>query len=205
MLRIIKEIGRNLPYCITIVEMKKNGERPCVYANSKFFENTGYSPSFAIGRNLSFLQGNNTSKNTIDFMRKNFLKEKALIQDIINYKADNSPFLNRLLLLPLKSNNNKFYLGFQNDITKLKGLEYEEKSLTKIQDGEIKHFMNNTLSIIQGKYYKFLNEENDMEKKIRAKQSLSLEFEKILQFILEIDKLSEFENFEYPTPLSNKT
>ena len=59
----IQRIADFFPYCLTIVDVKTAG-RPCIFVNDKFVENTGFQPEEAIGRNLSFLQGKLTQKDT---------------------------------------------------------------------------------------------------------------------------------------------
>lgn len=190
-------IGEAFPFCLTIVDTSPDRDRPCLYANSKFFANTGYTPDFAIGRNLSFLQGKLTSKDSIEFMKNCFFHRKACIQDIINYKADGTPFLNRLLLLPIRSSRESLYLGFQNDITEEKGLHYSNKSLEKISDGEIKHFINNPLTIILNGLSDRFEEINCPEKKKEFQSKLEDAFARILNYSLDIEQLSEFEKFDY--------
>jgi PAS domain S-box-containing protein len=183
------------PYCLTIVDVMAEG-RPCLFANEKFFKNTGFDSQYGIGRNLSYLQGKLTSKETITFMRNCFSEKKSCIQDIINYKKDGTPFLNRLLLLPIITNTEElYYVGFQNDITQIKGLDYNNTSLTKICDDEIKHMVNNPLNIILGKMsLAFSGLSNDEEINIAVK-SLSCFFERINDYALNIEDVSDFEHF----------
>lgn len=201
MINLLKKIGDDFPYCLTIVEMKDNGERPCIYANKKFEENTGYKRGFAFGKNLAFLQGELTSSETVLFMRQQFKEGQAIIQDIVNYKSDGTPFLNRLLLLPMANKSGRIYVGFQNDITAQRGLECNSESLRRVKDGEIRHVVNNSLAIILGGYSMlFKRELSDLQRK-GIEVALSTEFKKILDFILKIEDISEFENYEAAKPI----
>ena len=196
MINLLKKIGDNFPYCLTIVEMKDNGERPCIYANQMFEENTGYKRGFAFGKNLAFLQGELTSPETILFMRTQFKEGKAMIQDIVNYKADGTPFLNRLLLLPMANKNGRIYIGFQNDITEKRGLQCNSESLRNVKDGEIRHVVNNSLAIILGAYSMLFKKELSELQRKQIEEALSKEFKTILDFAMNTEDLSEFEDYE---------
>lgn len=116
MLDKLKEIGDHFDCCLTIVDMN-DPKHPCIYANNKFFDNTGYNFEEVSGKNLAFLQGEDTSTDTITFMQKCFSNNEPCCQDIVNYKKDGTPFINRLVMLPLEYENHNYFFGFQNDIT----------------------------------------------------------------------------------------
>ena len=196
MIEKIKQIAKYFPYCLTIVDVNAEG-RPCVFTNQKFFINTGYSPEEAIGKNLSFLQGDLTSQDTREFMRKSFNQGDACIQDIINYKRDGTPFLNRLLMLPLKNKSkNLFYVGFQNDITKMKGLDYDNKALQSVNEGEIRHMVNNPLTVILGTMAIALEKSEGQNEIEEAAKSISDYFQRIIDYSLNIEEVSNYENFD---------
>jgi PAS domain S-box-containing protein len=192
----LKRIAEYFPYCLTIVDMESAG-RLCVFANTKFLENTGYQAEEAIGRNLSYLQGELTSEETVKFMRKCFDEGSCCIQDLVNYKKDGTPFLNRLLMLPFKTPGEKlFYIGFQNDITEKKGLSQNNASLAKVNDGEIKHMVNNPLSIILGGMTMTLKQSHNEVEIAKTAKSLSSAFERINNYALKIENVSSFQNFD---------
>lgn len=196
MIEKIKSIADYFPYCLTIVDVKAKG-RPCVFVNDKFLQNTGYGPEEAVGRNLAYLQGPLTSKDTTNFMRECFDREISCIQDLVNYKKDGTPFLNRLLLLPLKNDNKElFYVGFQNDITTMKGLKHDNDSLAKVNDAEIRHMVNNPLSIILGKMSLAFMKAYTEEEINQTAKSLSSAFERINKFALNAENVSAFEKFK---------
>lgn len=195
MLEKIKRIANYFPYCLTIVDVKSKG-RPCVFVNNKFYENTGYDVQEAVGKNLSFLQGPLTSNDTRKFMRECFSEGLSCIQDIVNYKKDGTPFLNRLLMLPLNTDDHElFYVGFQNDITRIRGLIHNNDSLSKVNDGEIRHMINNPLTIILGKMAIALRNAKSEAEVIKVAKSLSDTFERINSFALNGEDVSNFEKF----------
>ncbi|MCR9205666.1 MAG: PAS domain-containing protein [Halobacteriovoraceae bacterium] len=181
--------------------MKNNGERPCIYANQKFEENTGYKRGYAFGKNLAFLQGELTSPETVLFMRQSFRENKAFIEDIINYKQDGTPFLNRILLLPAKDKEIQIYVGFQNDVTSKRGLVSNSDVLKLVKEGEIKHVVNNSLAIILGGYSMLFKNDLTEEKRNEIELKLSTEFQTILEYCLNIEDLSEFENYDVAASL----
>lgn len=194
MIDLLIKVGDKFPYCLTVVDIKEKNA-PCLYTNNKFSNNTGYPPEEAIGKNLKFLQGKLTDQNTVEFMKSAFRNEVACIQDIVNYKKDGTPFLNRLLLIPINSKGKLYYLGFQHDITELKGLNHNNESLKKVNDAEIKHVVNNALCIILGSFK--LSNDQAIELRDNIEDSLTSALERINKYILEIENLSDFENFRY--------
>lgn len=194
MIELLMKVGDKFPYCLTVVDIKAQ-DSPCLYTNNKFSHNTGYSPDEAVGKNLKFLQGKLTDPKTVEFMKSAFKQEVACIQDIVNYKKDGTPFLNRLLLIPINSKGQLYYLGFQHDITDLKGLDHNNNSLSKVNDAEIKHVINNALCIILGSFV--FNSEGDFKLRENIESKLTDALERINEFILKIEDLSEFESFRY--------
>lgn len=169
-------------------------------------ENTGYSAQEAIGRNLSFLQGEATQENSRNFMRTAFRDGKACMQDLINYKKDGSIFLNRLLLLPIeeRSKGTHIYIGIQNDVTASRGLRHDNSLLSQVSDGEIKHHMNNALSIILFKLELELRNAVGPEQITNCVMSLSDTFSRINEFMLNVTEISEFDNFDPSQPVRAK-
>ena len=198
MINSLIKIGDYFPYCLTIVNVSDKTNRPCIYANKIFQENTGYAAGESIGRNLSYLQGELTSQDTTEFMRDCFNKKIACIQDIINYKKDGTPFLNRLLMLPINDHSigYVYYIGIQNDVTKKMGLKYNNKSLRDINNGEIRHMVNNPLQIILGNFeLAFMKSTSSGEIDLAAR-GLSATFNRINEFALNIESLSDFADFD---------
>ena len=198
MIKTLIKLGDSFPFCLTIVDITNEKNRPCIYANKLFEEYSGYSHDECIGRNLSYLQGELTSQDTILFMRDCFDKKLACIQDIINYKKDGTPFLNRLLILPIReySTGHTYYLGIQNDITQDKGLEYNNQSLKTVENGEILHIVNNSLAIILGTFEIRLKKSNSPEEIDLTAKSLDSTFKRINEYALNIEHLSDFADFD---------
>tara|TARA_B100001971_G_scaffold84647_1_gene78010 strand:+ start:124448 stop:126010 length:1563 start_codon:yes stop_codon:yes gene_type:complete len=123
-LNTLMSIGDLLDFSLVIVDMKSKN-KDCVYVNQKFLEKTGYEAGEVIGKNLNLLQGKLTHEKSILAMRDSFKKKIICCHDVVNYKKDGSPFLNRLIMCPFEKDDEFYYIGLQNDITSLKDNPFE--------------------------------------------------------------------------------
>ena len=126
--------------------MVTNKQREIVYTNKAFEDLTGYKRETIYGKNAHFLQGEDTDKNSINFIKEQISKLIPFECEILNYKKDGSSFWNRLAVTPILDEKNeiKHYIGIQNDITEKKILEKNmlfEKNL-------IENILSNTNAII---------------------------------------------------------
>lgn len=126
--------------------MVTNRNKEIVYANKAFEDLTGYTREFIYGQHASFLQGENTDLESIEFMKKKMQELKPFECELLNYKKDGSTFWNRLSITPILDERNRpqRYIGIQNDITDKKKLEESilfEKNL-------LENILNNTSAII---------------------------------------------------------
>lgn len=93
-------------------------DNPIIYVNEAFERATGYSRTATIGRNCRFLQGKDTDKRDVDRLRQAIDREEDVTVDILNYRANGEPFLNRLIVAPVKDETGfcQFYIGIQKEI-----------------------------------------------------------------------------------------
>ena len=93
-------------------------DNPIVYVNETFERTTGYSRTAAIGRNCRFLQGKDTDKADVDKLRQATLRQEDVTVDILNYRANGEPFLNRLIVAPVydRSGVCQYFIGIQKEI-----------------------------------------------------------------------------------------
>ena len=100
-------------------------DNPLIYANEGFERLTGYSVEEVIGRNCRFLQGPDTSPDTVDIIREAIRNDKACTVQILNYRKDGSPFWNRLSITPVRDASGAVtnHIGIQSDITAQKEAE----------------------------------------------------------------------------------
>jgi PAS domain S-box-containing protein len=90
-------------------------DNPIVYVNDAFERVTGYSRTAAIGRNCRFLQGSMTDDADVAKLRNAIAREEDVTVDILNYRASGEPFLNRLIIAPVKSEDGHchYFIGVQ--------------------------------------------------------------------------------------------
>ena len=89
-----------------------------IFVSDEFEGQTGYAPEEAIGKNCRFLQGPETNTHAVDAIRQGLKAQTRFTIDILNYKKDGSPFLNRLRIRPIYDANGKllFFAGAQNPV-----------------------------------------------------------------------------------------
>lgn len=95
---------------------------PIVYCNKAFEDLTGYSRNEIIGHNCRFLQGTDDNEEQRKIIKESLQLGLNCEIEIKNYKKDGSLFWNELHLQPIRDeqNNIVYYVGVQNDITRLK-------------------------------------------------------------------------------------
>lgn len=93
-------------------------DNPIVYVNQAFTRVTGYARSACIGRNCRFLQGEKTPKGDVDKLRLAVEAEESVTADILNYRANGEPFLNRLIVAPVLSDDGttQYFIGIQKEL-----------------------------------------------------------------------------------------
>jgi len=93
-------------------------DNPIVYVNQAFTRTTGYARSASIGRNCRFLQGEDTDKAAVDILRTGIEAEQNVSVDILNYKANGAPFMNRLIVSPIMDVHGKtqYFVGIQKEL-----------------------------------------------------------------------------------------
>jgi len=121
-------------YCLTDPRIPDN---PIIYASPQFFAATGYDNKAVIGHNCRFLQGEKTSKASVDRLIDALGEGKEICESILNYRKDGTPFVNLLLIAPLHDTDGKvrYFLGAQIDINGLvedgRGMDSFAALLTK--------------------------------------------------------------------------
>lgn len=88
-----------------------------LWTNSGFFEMTGYTASYALGKKPSFLQGALTSKETRVLIKKKLLKGIPFSTEIINYKKNQQPYRCQIQIFPMKTPAGvSHYLALENEL-----------------------------------------------------------------------------------------
>ena len=81
-------------------------DNPIVFASDDFLKLTGYSREQVLGRNCRFLQGTDTSKETVEQIRKGLSVGEDVSVTLVNYTADGTPFWNKLFIAALRDAQN---------------------------------------------------------------------------------------------------
>lgn len=81
-------------------------DNPIVFASDDFLTLTGYSREDVLGRNCRFLQGEKTSKEKLDVIRKGLATGEDVSVTLVNYTADGTPFWNKLFIAALRDAQN---------------------------------------------------------------------------------------------------
>jgi PAS domain S-box-containing protein len=93
-------------------------DNPMIFVSDEFEDQTGYTPEETIGRNCRFLQGPDTDPHAIEAIRQGLKAQTRFTIDILNYRKDGSPFLNRLRIRPIYDADGglMFFAGAQNPV-----------------------------------------------------------------------------------------
>ncbi len=93
-------------------------DNPMIFVSEEFERQTGYSSDEAVGRNCRFLQGQGTDPDAIRAIRYALFAETSFVIDILNYRKDGTPFLNRLRIRPLFDDTGalRYFVGAQNPL-----------------------------------------------------------------------------------------
>ncbi|GAB2592213.1 PAS domain-containing protein [Dyella jejuensis] len=132
------------------------GDRPILYANAAFLRMTGYERDEVLGRNCRFLQGPETSKETIREIGDALQQQREVSVELINYRKDGSAFWNLLHVCPIHDDDGKpaFFFGYQRDISLRKETAEALQQALRLEalgklTGGVAHDYNNLLQVIQ--------------------------------------------------------
>jgi len=127
-LRLKERAIDEAPVGITIVDATRPDE-PMIYINDAFERLTGYSKSFAVGRNCRFLQGEESEPEAVDELRAAVESGESASVELLNYRTDDTPFWNRVDIAPVHDADGEVshFVGFQMDITERTAAEMQVK------------------------------------------------------------------------------
>jgi PAS domain S-box-containing protein len=109
-------------------------ERPLIYVNEGFTRMTGYSSNDALGNNCRFLQGEETSQQSIAEIRRALRNREAINIAIINYRKNGEKFWNRLSVYPIAINGKNYQVGIQSDVSTLVRADHEINAIMRAKN-----------------------------------------------------------------------
>jgi PAS domain S-box-containing protein len=132
---------------ISIADNRQPDE-PLVYVNEGFERLTGYDAADALGDNCRFLQGEATDPAAVEEFRAAIDADEPVAVELVNYRADGTPFWNRVQLNPVADETDAVthYLGFQRDITERKRTEQLIRLLNRV----LRHNLRNDMTALLG-------------------------------------------------------
>lgn len=135
----------------------RQDDNPIVFANGAFTDLTGYTEAEIMGRNCRFLQGEGTDRATVAELRRAVDEQRAVAVDILNYKADGTPFWNALFFGPIFDQDGQllYYFASQMDITERHNNQESWLQAQKMEaigqlSAGMAHDFNNLLQVING-------------------------------------------------------
>lgn len=145
----LSEVADRFDHCVTVAAIHLP-DQPLVFINRQFEHATGYTAEECLGRNCRFLQGTLEDQPARATMAGDVAARRASFTDVVNFRKDGTPFVNRLLLLPfeyLSDEHHLYYLGIQRCI---RGTDDPAPELKRLRHGEVQEEINNPLSIALG-------------------------------------------------------
>lgn len=142
MAEIVRHV--RLPLCITDPHRADN---PIIFVNPAFSELTGYPAHEVIGRNCRFLQGADTTQESIRSVREIIDRGSVDTVEIVNYRKDGTRFLNALQIGPILDDDGEliYHFGSQLDVTEKRALERKARELA---DEELFHRLRNVVNVM---------------------------------------------------------
>ncbi|RUR36497.1 sensor domain-containing protein [Vreelandella populi] len=127
-LRLLESVVVNAKDAILITEAEpidQPGPR-IVYCNPAFLTTTGYTLSEVIGQTPRILQCDDTSRATLDLIRKALSSWQPIEVELINTRRDGSQFWVELSIVPVANEKGWFthWVSVQRDITERKKSEH---------------------------------------------------------------------------------
>ncbi len=140
-----------------VVTDPRQPDNPIVFVNRAFLDLTLYEEQDAIGHNCRFLQGPQTDPATVEEIRNAIADQRAVALDILNYKADGTPFWNALYLGPIFDHDGEllYFFASQMDVSERHATQQSSLQAQKMEaigqlTAGMAHDFNNLLQVING-------------------------------------------------------
>jgi len=140
-----------------VVTDPRKPDNPIVFVNRAFLDLTLYEEQQVLGRNCRMLQGAQTDPATVEEIRNAIAEQRAVALDILNYKADGTPFWNALYLGPIFDHDGRllYYFASQMDVSERRATQQSSLQAQKMEaigqlTAGMAHDFNNLLQVING-------------------------------------------------------
>lgn len=102
----------------SVISNPRLDDNPIVACNDAFCHLTGYPRDQVVGRNCRFLAGPGTEPWLTEQIRQGVREHRPTLVEILNYKADGTPFRNAVLVAPIYDEADAllYFLGSQVEI-----------------------------------------------------------------------------------------
>jgi len=94
-------------------------DMPLVWVNPAFTATTGYDFDETVGHNCRFLQGQDTSRESVARLREALRTQTPIVETLLNYRKDGLPFWNQVTMSPIHDAAGEVthVVGVQNDVS----------------------------------------------------------------------------------------
>ena len=140
-----------------VVTDPRQPDDPIVFVNRAFLDLTLYEEKDLIGRNCRLLQGPQTDPDTVAELRAALGERRAIALDILNYRADGTPFWNALYIGPIFDQDGEllYFFASQMDVSERRASEQSSLQAQKMEaigqlTAGMAHDFNNLLQVING-------------------------------------------------------
>ena len=144
------------PIGITISEpTTEDGDNPLVYINDAFEEITGYGREETLGSDCRFLQGEDTSQESVERMAAAIEDREPVTVVVRNYRKDGTGFWNEVTIAPLSDENGDVtnFVGFQQDVTEREEAKRDlatERDRLALLNQIVRHDIRNDMAVVLG-------------------------------------------------------
>ncbi len=134
-LRLLEKAFQSSANPLIVASIETSPSGIIEYVNPAFERVTGYAPHEAIGRNCSFLQGNDRAQPEIEQMRQALRARSVCQVTLRNYRKDGSLFHTSVLLSPVPDDHGTVthYVGVQYDVSQIKQQQERIARLDRIR------------------------------------------------------------------------
>jgi PAS domain S-box-containing protein len=117
-LRLSDRVLANVSNGVTITDASAK-DLPFIYVNHAFETMTGYKAAQALGRNGRFLHAADPDQPALDLVREAIANGQPITVKLRNFKADHTPFWNRLSITPVRNGQGDIthWVGVLADVT----------------------------------------------------------------------------------------